>query len=156
MVPQKLAGDISHDPDLPSERSHEEIMRTSFLTIGGWDEQDYTGDIYWFGTGDKWDQVLSGFKIDNSEIVGAYDLPPVIFETGYPYIGLSPDYFDRVSNIITRSFHNMRCSTGEHWGMCSVAGRSCDQLGLDQILTFTINQHDFTIPLENLATNVKQ
>jgi len=156
LTPQKLAGDISHDPGLPSERSKEEIMRTSFLTIGGWDEQDYTGDIYWFGTGDKWDQVLSGFKIGNTDIVGSYDLPPVIFEMGYPYIGFSPDYFDKISNTISRSVPNMKCSSGEHWGMCSVANMQCDRLGLDEILTFTINKHDFTIPLENLAVDVVQ
>ena len=156
LVPQKLAGDIAHSPELPDERSHDEIMRTSFLTIGGWDEQDYTGDIYWFATGDKWDQVLSGFKIGNTDIVGNYDLPPVIFEAGYPYIGFSPDYFDKVSNVISRSVRNMRCSSGEHWGMCSVANRSCDRLDLSDILTFTINKHEFTIPLENIATNVKQ
>ena len=32
------------------DMSEEQLMRTSFLTLGGWDERDYSGDIVWFDT----------------------------------------------------------------------------------------------------------
>jgi len=32
------------------ETGDEYVMRTSFLTLGGWDERDYTGEIAWFKT----------------------------------------------------------------------------------------------------------
>ena len=41
------------------------IMRTSFLTIGGWDQEDYTGNITWFPTGEGWNQTLTEFKFGN-------------------------------------------------------------------------------------------
>jgi len=67
------------------------------LTLGGWDEKDYSGEIVWFtGANHNWDQVMQGFSIDDTEIVPSTDMPAVIFETGYPYIGLSPDYYEKV------------------------------------------------------------
>ena len=40
------------------------IMKTSFLTIGGWDQEDYKGNITWFPTDEMvdvrgWDQKLT-------------------------------------------------------------------------------------------------
>lgn len=65
-------------------------MATSFLTLGGWDEGDYKGEIAWFRTGGHWNQTLTKFSVDGTDIIQSYDMTPVIFETGYPYIGLSP------------------------------------------------------------------
>ena len=76
------------------------LRRTSFLTLGGWDEDDYVGDIIWFPTGDGWNQTLSEFKIDGEIISQSYDLTTVMFETGYPYIGLSENYYDKVANVL--------------------------------------------------------
>lgn len=101
-VPQKLAEKVKNSSDTVEEMTQSQIMATSFVTIGGWDEEDYTGDITWFDTGDKWDQDMSKFMIDDEEIVGTYDLPAVVFETGYPYIGLSPNYYAKVSDYLSR------------------------------------------------------
>jgi hypothetical protein len=47
LVPQKLA----RKPAVSDiETGDEYVMRTSFLTLGGWDERDYTGEIAWFKT----------------------------------------------------------------------------------------------------------
>jgi len=96
-VPQKLALPVAREPNIPADRSKDMLMRTSFLTIGGWDKEDYTGDITWFPTGDGWNQTLTEFKFDDEAIIQEYDLTPVMFETGYPYIGLSEQYYDKVA-----------------------------------------------------------
>ena len=106
-------------------------MATSFLTIGGYpDREDYTGDIAWFNTGNKnWNQTLSTFTIDGTSIITEYDMATVMFETGYPYIGLTEEYYDKVTSILNR-ISGMECTEGNHWGICR-APRSCSELGLN-------------------------
>jgi len=82
-------------------------MATSFLTLGGWEKDDYEGPITWFRTGGNWDQVLTEFKVDGSTIVTEMDQTTVTFATGYPYIGLSSNYFEKVADILTRKYQNM-------------------------------------------------
>lgn len=106
-------------------------MRTSFLTLGGWSDKDYTGNITWFNTGGSWNQTLTSFKIDGSTILEKYDLAPVIFEVGYPFIGLGPEQYDKVAAILERKYHNMNCTKGEHWGVCRVKDQTCESLGLN-------------------------
>ena len=105
---------------MPEDRSQSELKATSWLTLGGWNEADYTGEIAWYRTGGSWNQTLNEFKIDGVPIISEYDLAPVIFETGYPYIGLSPQYYDKVADILERKYHNMNCTKGHHWGICRV------------------------------------
>ena len=38
LVPQKLALPIAREPNVPANRTNAQIMITSFLTVGGWDE----------------------------------------------------------------------------------------------------------------------
>ena len=44
------------------------MLRTSFLTLGGWSEGDYSGDIVWFNTTDEngWNQTSGGLKIGDT------------------------------------------------------------------------------------------
>jgi hypothetical protein len=79
--------------------------------------------------------------MDGSEIISEYDLAPVIFESGYPFIGLSPQYYDKVANILERKYRNMNCTKGEHWGVCRVKDQTCEALGLSQMLSFTIGDY---------------
>ena len=75
-------------------------MATSFLTIGGWNDGDISGDIAWFDTANKnWNQTLTSFAVDGTSIISEYDMATVMFEIGYPYIGLSEEYYDRVADI---------------------------------------------------------
>jgi len=106
-------------------------MQTSFLTIGGWDDQDYRGDIAWFPTGDGWNQTLTSMKYDGMEIVQEYDLVTAQFETGYPYIGMSERFYDRFAQAVTRNVRGMECAKGKHWGLCRVANQTCDSLNLN-------------------------
>jgi len=50
----------------------------------------------------------------------------------------------------------MNCTKGMHYGVCRVANKTCESLNLSQKLTFTMNDYDFTIPLENIAVYVNQ
>ena len=142
-------------------------MRTSFLTLGGWSEDDYTDDIVWFNTteGHGWNQTLTRFTIGQHAIVGNLlesELPIVsrkekataMFETGYPYIGLSESYYDKVAQILTKEVDGMECTKGFHWGICRVPETRCDRLNLDYNLTFKIGDYDFSIPLKNMAVYV--
>ena len=94
LVPQKLALPIAADPTVPADRTEEELMMTSFLTIGGWDWKDYSGNITWFEAADSWNQTLTEFKVDDATIARESDRVSVMFEIGYPFIGLSSTYFD--------------------------------------------------------------
>ena len=105
-------------------------MRTSFLTLGGWDEKDYSGDIAWFDApGDSWNQTATSFKFNGQEILDTEI--EVQFETGYPYIGLSNDTFDKVAKILEKDIADMNCTKGMHWGICRVKGKSCSKYILD-------------------------
>ena len=44
-----------------------------------------------------------------------------MFETGYPYIGLSNDSYDKVAEVLERDIQGMECTRGMHWGLCRVA-----------------------------------
>ena len=54
LVPQDLALPVANSPTLPEDRTEEELMATSFLTIGGWDWSDYNGNITWFDAKRSW------------------------------------------------------------------------------------------------------
>ena len=78
------------------------MLKTSFLTLGGYDERDYQGEIVWFNTtiGNGWNQTISSFKFGDEIITDSYSDVTAIFETGYPYIGLSEEYYDQVAEIL--------------------------------------------------------
>ena len=97
MVPQKLAIDMAYEPNIPQDRTHDMLMKTSFLTLGGWDENDYNSEIKWMDTGDGWNQTLTELRFDGEAIVTEYDLIPVSFEVGYPYIGMSKRFYDKIA-----------------------------------------------------------
>ena len=63
LVPQILALPVAADQTIPEDRTEEELMMTSFLTIGGVDEKDYIGNITWFDAIDSWNQTLTSFSI---------------------------------------------------------------------------------------------
>ena len=49
------------------------MMRTSFLTLGGWSEDDYNGEITWFDLpkdSHGWNQTVSGFTFGDTDIFG--------------------------------------------------------------------------------------
>jgi len=60
---------MAKDPTVPSERTPEQLLQTSFLTVGGWDDSDYKGDIAWFNTGDGWNQTLTELNFGGVNIV---------------------------------------------------------------------------------------
>jgi len=64
---------MANSPTIPADRTKEEIMQTSFLTLGGWDWDDYSGNITWFDAVGTWNQTLTGFKIDDTDIIRDYD-----------------------------------------------------------------------------------
>ena len=91
---------------------------------------------------------------DGIKIVDYHDYSHVSFEIGYPYIGLSEQYYDRVASYLTQSNMNVNCTKGEHWGLCRVPDVECTDLPLNQALTVTIENQKFTIPLQNIASYV--
>ena len=74
-------------------------------------------------------------------------------DIGYPFIGLANRYYDEVERVLSE-VRGMECLRGQHWGICRVPDRKCDEVGLDQELSFKINNNDFTIPLKNIAVYV--
>ena len=156
LVPQTLALPVARDPNIPSNRTPEQILQTSFLTLGGWDTEDYKGDVAWFSTGDGWNQTLTSLTYDGETIVDEYDVAPVMFETGYPYIGMTQAYFDKFSALVKRNNPGMDCAAGSHWGICRVPKTRCEQLKLGQDFKITMGDYDFTLPLENIAIYVNQ
>ena len=149
LVPQKLATVPVPDP----ETGKEYLKRMSFLTLGGWDEKDYTGNITWFETiGDSWNQTLTKFMFNGETIID--ERMSVMFETGYPYIGLSNDTYDKVAEILRTDIPGMNCTKGMHWGLCRVKGKQCDQLDLNMEIVVTMNEVEFKIPLRNIAVYV--
>ena len=107
-------------------------MQTSFLTVGGWDEEDYNGEIRWMNTGDGWNQTLTEFKFDGETIAQEYDLVPIQFEVGYPYIGMSQRFFDKISQMLTRNVRGMTCErhSDKQLGLCKVPDKTCEEVNL--------------------------
>ena len=77
-----------------------------------------------------------------------------MFETAYPYIGLSNDTYEKVATILERDIEGMECIKGSHWGICRVKEQMCDQVNFEIDLTVIIQDYEFTIPLDNMATYV--
>ena len=107
-------------------------------------------------TGDGWNQTLTEFTYDGQTIVQQYDYVSVMFELGYPYIGLSEKFYDLISDALSSNVRDMDCAKGEHWGLCRVENKTCEKINLYQNLTFTMNDVRFDIPLANIAVDVKQ
>ena len=128
---------------VPIETEEEEylMLRTNFLTLGGWDDRDFTGNITWFDTikNNGWNQTITEFKYSGQTIIDKSDRATVMFETGYPYIGLSEEYFDKMSEILQMQNYAMNCEKGEHWGLCRAKANDCERLNLDYNLTIVIN-----------------
>jgi len=53
-----------------------------------------------------------------------------MFETGYPYIGMSERFYDKFAAQISRNIPGIECPKGKHWGLCRVANTECDKLDL--------------------------
>ena len=115
LVPQKLSyiwpGSV---PVQHYDEYKDRMIRTSFLTLGGWSDEDHTGEIVWFNTTDEtgWNQTSGGFKFGDADIVSESDKATVMFETGYPYIGLSEPFYDKVAEILTVEINDMECTKG--------------------------------------------
>ena len=77
-----------------------------------------------------------------------------MFEIGYPYIGLAPDYYDKVAAILMRKVYSMECTKGSKWGICRVKDQYCESIPIQSELKFTIGDYEFTLPLENIAVYV--
>ena len=81
-----------------SETSEEKLKRISYLTLGGWDERDYIGNISWYDTsqsGSSWNLTSNQFSIDDVDLIPLThnaSMPnsqaTVMFQVGYPYIGV--------------------------------------------------------------------
>ena len=74
-----------------------------------------------------------------------------MFEIGYPYIGLSNSTYEKVVKVLEEEVEGMNCTKGEHWGLCRVREKRCEDLKLDYEISATINDLEFKIPLENIA-----
>ena len=103
LVPQKLALPIAMDSTIPSERTEEELMQTSFLTLGGYDEKDLAGPVAWFEAKHTWNQTLTELTFDGRPIIESYEQAEVMIETGYPYIGMTERYFDKIADYLKQS-----------------------------------------------------
>ena len=129
------------------------MKRTSFLTLGGWDPADLASNITWFETGINtgWNITLSQFKFGDEVIIQESDQATIVFETGYPFIGLTERYYDQVSAKLRENNPQIECKKGDHWGLCRAEVNDCDQLNLDFNLAIDIYGIEFTIPLRNMA-----
>ena len=141
--------------------------RIAYLTIGGYDERDVIGNFDWFEfPTDSWsmsnvyvyanDHALDTYvRHDNGSEHGA----SVMFQTGYPFIGLPVETYRDIRNLMQITVPTMNCSEGEHWGMCRVESTGCDLLSIPLNLTFEINTHtertfNYSIPIENMLAYV--
>lgn len=78
------------------------MLRTSYLTLGGWDERDYYGNIAWFSTSHcsgAWNLTMNDFKIGDVSVTHK-STAPVMFQTGYPYIGLPSEVYDSLIDML--------------------------------------------------------
>ena len=90
-----MAGSPVSNPQTATEY----LNRTSFLVLGGWDEYDYYGEISWLDApGLDWNQTVSSFKFKGNEVL---EKPTqVMFEVGYPYIGLSNTTYQKIAKVL--------------------------------------------------------
>ena len=89
----------------------EYLNRTSFLVLGGWDDYDYSGEISWLDApGLDWNQTVSSFKFKGNEVL---EKPlQVMFEVGYPYIGLSNTTYQKIAKVLEEEVNGMECTMG--------------------------------------------
>ena len=120
------------------------------------DPSDGRGDVVWMNTvpNQGWNQTITEFKFNDEIIISEDEQTTVVFETGYPYIGLSEKYFDKVKSHLQSEIDFLKCQKGPHWGLCYVEQNVCDEVYTRFNLTFTINDIEFKIPLENIAVHI--
>ena len=73
---------------------------------------------------------MTEFSLGGETIADESDKVEVAYEIGYPFIGLSDRYFDKVEQTLAK-VRGMECMRGKHWGICRVPDRKCDEVELD-------------------------
>ena len=104
----------------------------SYLTLNGFDERDYIGNVSWFTnfssgwnltvdqlrlvSKDEDEDILPGSSLENAAVT-------LMFQTGYPYIGVPTQTYDDISKRLSKTFPS--CTHEENWGICSTT-KTCD------------------------------
>ena len=134
----------------------DKLRRISYLTLGGWDEKDYVGDIAWYDTsqsGSSWNLTATQFNLNHIDLLPdtkndtSNRNPTVMLQTGYPYIGVQERVFDTICSELSFDVPGLQCQKGQHFGKIRllnnwhVGENPCSSMGV--ILNFTITMGDY-------------
>ena len=162
------AGEDSEANKNPYVFSLEDI---STLTIGGYDTNDYVGNMTWYDTSD----CVGGWNITGSALTIGNDMNlnpngtdtdfTIEMQVGYPYIGI-PTYtwnetvkmMNETLNLDRESY--FRCNSG-NWGAgrqyCYWYGTECSQINTNDLsLNITMGNLTYSIPLRNLLADTME
>ena len=162
------------------------LENVSYLTLGGYDANDYTGDITWYNTttcegcSRSWNLTASamGLILNDTDIsegevsTSTYlDLMPsavsnetyngmdltVMFQTGYPYIGLNTDaqevFAERINALNPDFDHKFTCPTWNYNNFCYWWNTYCYELTLPDTFALQIEGQTYYIDLDVLMVD---
>ena len=128
----------------------------SYLSIGGYNQNDIVGKPAWFDTSEgagSWKSEVTDFKIDVFKDIHNTG-GSVSFQTGYPYISLPAGPYRLFTRVLQHQYPAFACDRVPDYGVCRIRNVKCKELDISAKLTITVNNFDFTIPIKNLLIDI--
>ena len=129
----------------------------SYLTLGGWDEKDITGDVAWFDTSKSqgvWNATMTDFRIGDVKNMHTTK-SKVTFQTGYPFIGLPTAAHQLIESTLKTHNPDFNCVLAPDYGVCRLKYRKCREVDIPSNITIAIENYDFNIPINNLLVDLE-
>ena len=132
------------------------------MTIGGYDTNDFVGNLTWFDTSATESWNLTGSVL---AVADEMNLNPngtdfeIEVQAGYPYIGLPTFSFKSLTELMSQTLNpdnvaNFYCNDNGQYGgrsQCYWKSTYCSSvITNDYVLDLTINDNTFSIPIKNL------
>ena len=113
-----------------------DLESVSYLTLGGYDHNDFVGNLTWYDTSEcigGWNLTTDVITMGNTSILPyAGETTVVEFQTAYPYIGFPGTSWTQIKNLVNSTYnmaHESAFVCGGDTGFnqyCYWKGTTCD------------------------------
>lgn len=115
------------------------------------------GEPAWFDASsskDSWTLSVTDFKIDSFDDVHNTG-GTVLFQTGYPYISLPASPYRLFVSTLEKYYPNFACDRLPDYSVCRIRNVKCSEIDIPSKITITVENYDFTIPINNLLVDIE-
>ena len=97
---------------------------------------------------------MTDFKIDSFDDVHNTG-GTVLFQTGYPYISLPTGPYRLFVSTLEKYYPNFACDRLPDYSVCRIRNVKCSEIDIPSKITITVENYDFTIPINNLLVDIE-